>query len=427
MNIKARALFCLLSALPVYALDDYRCTDRSLCELHNHHEVSSIDKAFAKGELDGQIRFAYISQKNYADDDISDPSTLDNYASSIGGQLKYETAKFNHVSLAASAYISQKIKILSADSNSELNGDFFDAEKGSFAYLGEAYIDYENKHLNIRIGRQKLDTPLNDRDDIRMLPNTFEAIMLGYGGIKDTILVAGYIQRWAGYDSGDDISKFKDLPGGVDENTIKGVYLAGVMNESIEDVELQVWYYDMDKTVGVSYIEAVYEKEYKKSGISVETAFQYGNYTEKSSSGIDGDIYGAMLALSYNDVSLFASYNKAESLDAKSITLGFGGGPYFTSMEEMTVDSINDASAYVIGSEVDFSKMVKGLVFAYAYGKFDGDSGATEYEENDFILSYILNDSIDIEASYASVNDKINSGATDTGYDRLLVRANYNF
>ncbi len=414
-----------MALMPLYGLDDYRCTDNSLSEVQAYKSASSFDEAFTQGKVEGDIRLAYINQNNHT----TDPATKDDYATSIGGQLKYETAKFNNISAAASVFVSQKVSKLSGDRNKdELNGDFFDANKDSFAYLGEAYIDYGYKNFDLRIGRQKIDTPLNDRDDIRMLPNTFEAIMAGYGGIDDTVLIAGYINRWAGYDSGDDISKFKDVPGGVDANgnEKKGVYLAGVMNESIKNVALQAWYYGMDKVADVIYVDGIYGTEYD-SGLSVEAGLQYANYAEKSSSTVDGNIIGGSLLIGYSGVSLSAAFNEAESSAGKSVILGFGGGPYFTSMEEMTVDSINDASARVFGAEVDFSKLVDGLSLAYAYGRFDGDAGTTKYEEDDLVLAYAWTDKSDFEISYADVRDKANSGADDTGYDRVLMRVNYYF
>jgi len=402
--------------------------DKSLCEVQEYKEVSSIDAAFSEGWVDGKIRLGYIKQDNHAD---GVPST---YATSLGGQFKYETAKLYHISVAATVFISQKISSLSGDKNKgEVNGDFFDANQDSFTYLGEAYIDYGYKNVHLRIGRQKLDTPLNDRDDIRMLPNTFEAAMAGFGGITDTILVAGYINSWAGYDSGDDISKFKDLPGDVDTSGKhgKGVILAGVMNESIDNVELQAWYYDFDKATGIIYADAVYGTEYA-SGLGVEAAVQYGNYAEKYSSTIEGDVYGGLLSLGYEGVALVAAFNMVEASDGKYITIGWGGGPYFTSMEEWTIDGMNDGEAYVFGAEVDVSKiLIEGLSLAYGYGKFNGNaqttSGSSKVEEHDLIVSYAFAENAYLEMSYADVKDKENKGVTDVGYDRFLVRANYVF
>lgn len=425
LRVSIGMLFAFI--LPLYALQDYRCTQKSLCEIEEYNEVSSLDEAFAQGKTEGNIRLLYINQDNHAE---GTPTT---YAGSIGGQLKYETAKWNHLSVAASAFVSQKISGLSGDhSKNELNLDVFGEEGNSFAYMGEAYVDYYNKQFNFRIGRQKLDTPMNDRDDIRMLPNTFEAVMLGYGGIEDFVFVGGYVQRWAGYDSGGDISMFKDIPNDPDrqENVRKGVILAGVMNESLENVELQAWYYDFDKVAGVTYLDAIYAAEYK-IGLSVETGLQFGNYKESASSGTEGDVYGGILAIGYSSFSLGAAFNAMDTADGKTLVLGYGGGPYFTSMEEMTIGYMNDAEAYVFSAEVDFEKFsIDGLSLYYAYGKFNGNDGAGDpqkYEENDVVLSYGFHDNADIQISYAMVDDKAHSGAEDSGYDRCLMRANYYF
>lgn len=420
-------LWGILMTSSLLALDDYRCTEKSLCEVQDYNTVSSIDEAFADGKVEGQIRLLYINQDNHA---VGTPTT---YGTSIGGQLKYETAKFNNISVAVSAFVSQKINGLSGDhSKNELNLDIFGENGNSFAYVGEAYIDYAYDQFDLRIGRQKLDTPMNDRDDIRMLPNTFEAAMLGYGGLKDTVLVAGYINRWAGYDSGADISKFKEIPGDVDADgkTKKGVFLVGISNESLENTELRAWYYDFDKVSAVVYLDIVYGTEYK-SGFSTELGAQYGNYSEKSSSGIEGDVYGGTLGMGYASVSLGAAFNTTDSASGKTIILGYGGGPYYTSMEEITISDMNDAEAYLFSAEVDFSSMsIDGLTLYYAYGKFNGKDGAADakkYEENDVVLGYGFTDDADIEVSYAMVNDKSHSGSLDEGYDRFLVRLNYNF
>lgn len=431
MKMRRAGLLTVLMTSSLLGLDDYRCTGKSLCEVQDYKTVSSIDEAFAQGKVEGQIRLVYINQDNHAD---AAPTT---YGTSIGGQLKYETAKFNHVSVAASAFVSQKINGLSGDFNSdpsknELNLDIFGENGNSFAYMGEAYIDYAYKKFDLRIGRQKLDTPMNDRDDIRMLPNTFEAAMVGYGDIKDTILVAGYINRWAGYDSGADISIFKDIPGGVDAdgNAKKGVYLAGLSNESLENTELRTWYYGFEKVSGVVYLDAVYGTEYK-SGFKTELGIQYGNYSEKSSSGVEGDVYGGILGMGYGSVTLGAAFNLMDTPSGKIAILGYGGGPYYTSMEEMTIGSMNDAEAYVFSADIDFEKMgIEELGIHYAYGKFNGNDGAVDakkYEENDIVLSYGFTKNADIEVSCAMVNDKSHSGVLDEGYDRFLARLNYNF
>ncbi len=409
-----------ISAMPLLAMHDYRCTDTCLCEEHHSLNVSSFDKAFEQGNVSGNIRVAYINQDNAIG--------ADSYATSIGGELKYETAKFYHTSFALSTFISQKVSPLSGDfDKDELNLDFFDSDGSSFAYLGEAYIDYNYKNFDVRIGRQKLDTPLNDRDDIRMVPNTFEAVTIGYGGIEDFVFMAGYITRWAGFDSGEDISAFKDIPGDISATGEHGshAYLAGVMNSSVENLDLQAWYYDFDKLAGVLYADAVYESNYNDN-IPLSLGLQYAHYHEKSSSMVEGNVYGVNFATGYNIFNISAAYNSVDTQNGKIIVIGHGGGPYFTSMEEMTIDAISNAQAYVVSADME---LFQNLTLSYAFGHFDGKDGLSdvEYEENDVILAYQFYEKLDVEASYADINDKKNSGSGDTGYKRGLVRLNYNF
>ena len=420
--IKKRVLNLVIfvSAMPLLAMTDYRCTDTCLHEESPLIEVNSFAKAFQNGDASGDIRLAYINQNNVGG--------ANSDATALGGELKYETAKFYHTSLALSTFISQKISPLSGNiDKDELNLDFFDSDGYSFAYLGEAYIDYNHKNLDIRVGRQKLDTPLSDKDDIRMVSNSFEALSVGYGGIKDFVFMASYITKWAGYDSGGDISAFKDMPGDIDASGEHGshTYIAGIMNSSIENLELQVWYYDFDKMAGVLYGDAVYESSYNDN-IPLSFALQYGHYNEKSSSLVAGDVYGATFSTGYSKFNIALAYNNVNTQSGKIVVLGYGGGPYFTSMEEMTIDAISNAQAYVVSADIE---LVKDITLSYAFGHFDGKDGGAdvEYEEHDIVLAYQFYEKIDIEASYAGVSDKKNSGSSDTGYKRSLVRLNYNF
>ena len=148
--------------------------------------ASGIDEAIVAGKAGGQIRAAYIANEYDAGGN--------DYGTSIGGVLKYETAEWNGVKLAAAAYVSQKLHFATGSfDEGKASPDFFAEETKSYAYVGEAYLDYTLGDLNLRVGRQLIDTPFADTDDIRMHPNTFEAAIATYGGIQGTTLVGGYV------------------------------------------------------------------------------------------------------------------------------------------------------------------------------------------------------------------------------------------
>ncbi len=415
----------LVSTL-LFAMDDYRGTESCLCDENEKlTNVSSIDAILTQGKVNGNIRLAHIYQRDDA------TGSKDTYGTSIGGELKYETAKFYNMSAGVSAFISQKIDPLSGDFNkNELNTDFFNEKGNSIVYLGEAYIDYKQNKFDVRFGRQKLDTPFNDRDDIRMLPHTFQGLTVGYGGLEHFVFMAGYVTKWSGFDSGQDISKFKDLPGVIsttNENG-KGLSILGVQNNSFENIDLQAWYYGFDKQADVLYLDGTYEAEYDNS-LTFGGGVQYANYNEKDSSSFEGNVIGVQIEIGFDIFTIGAAANYVMTADGKKLFIGYGGGPYFSSMEELNINEINDAKAYNISAGVALNMIANDLELSYSYGHFEGKDGASDVEkvENDLILGYQFNNKMDLEISYADIDDKKNSGAADTGFDRLLIRMNYVF
>ena len=382
--------------------------------------AADINNMFAAGKAEGQIRAAYVNQDNAVD--------TDTYGASIGGVLKYETAGWNGVKLGVAAYISQKLSFATGD-DERSSGDLFAEESTSYVYAGEAYIDYSTDNFNLRIGRQLIDTPLADTDNIRMHPNTFEAAIASYSGIEGMTLVGGYVTRWAGYDSGNDISKFKKLAGEDSD----GAAVAGIVHEGIENLTVQGWYYSIDRLADAFYADATYAFPLGKS-IGMELAGQFASFDEKNNSGLDGNVYGVGLYLNFGMLTVSAAYNKASNGDGKSVSNGFGGGPYVTSMEEMTIDGFEDAKAYQLSAEIDMADAgIDGLVLMALYGDFKSAPAHMKLQETDLIAAYTISKTLSAEVSYAMLHDENENtgddGFTpyDGGYDRLLVRLDYNF
>lgn len=379
---------------------------------------ASIDEAFKSGKVSGQLRAAYVDQDNAVDSDT--------YGTSIGGILKYETGDWNGFKVGVGAYISQKIGFATGD-NEKANNDLFASNAESYAYVGEAYVDYTLGDLNLKVGRQLIDTPFADTDDIRMHPNTFEAAIATYSGFDKTTLVGGFVKRFAGYDSGDDISKFKRLDGA----NSNGAAVVGIVNESVENLKAQAWFYSIDELSNALYADGVYTLAFSET-MGLELTAQYANFSEKKASGMDGNVYGAGAAFNVGALTLGAAYNKSSSDDGKSISNGFGGGPYLTSMEEMTIDSLEDARAYQLSAELDLADAgVEGLTLTALYGSFKSTPMDIKVKETDFIAAYAINEALTAEMSYAMIDDKNKNtsedGLYDGGYDRFLVRLSYNF
>ncbi|MDD2368170.1 MAG: OprD family outer membrane porin [Sulfuricurvum sp.] len=381
--------------------------------------ASTIEDVLNEGTLTGQFRAAYADQDNALG--------ADTYGTSLGGMLKYETVSWNGVKAGLSAYLSQKLPFATGN-NEKANGDLFAEGTKSYLYLGEAYLDYSSDEFTLRIGRQQINTPFADTDDIRMQPNTFEAAIASYKVFEDTTLVGGYINRFAGYDSGNNISKFKKLDGADS----KGAAMVGAMNESIENLALQGWYYKVDRFTNVFYTDAGYSIPLNESA-GIELAGQFGYFSEENNSGIEGNVCGIGATLNVGMVAMSATYNKTFNDPGKAITNGFGGGPYYTSMEETTIDGLEDARAYQLNTELDMSEIgIDGLKLAVLYGNFKGKSQGLDarVSEYDAVVAYTFNDAISADMSYAMIKDKnknFSELGTNGGYNRFLLRMNYSF
>lgn len=376
-----------------------------------------------KGSVSGLIRFAYVDQENAAN--------TDRYTTAFGGILKYETPVWNGLKAGVAGYGVQKLPFATGSRfEDKSNLDFLGENANSFAYVGEAYVDYTANDLNIRIGRQLIDTPLVNTDDIRMFSDTYEAALATYSGIDKTTLMAGYIKRWAGYDSGADISKFKKV---ADESL--GAALFGVVNESIDDLMVQGWFYSMDKKADTFYADACYNVK-ATDALGFTFMGQYAKVKEDRKadgtlSNTDGHIYGLAVNAQWEMLTVGAAYNAVSNKEGKSLDLGLGGGPYYTSMEEWTIMGMEDARAHQYKAVVDMTDAgIKDLCITTLYGEFRSVPAGTKMTEWDVIATHTYSDTLSMDVSYARVNDKYDNAdgsGGDAGYDRFLARVHYRF
>ena len=109
----------------------------------------------------GAIRVGYQNSKidKDSDDEIA-----------LGVKLHIETAPYSSLQLGATLFTSQ------GDGKANFEGiPFFDENGKNYATLAEAYLKGEYNNTIFILGRQELETPFAQSDDICMIPNSFEA------------------------------------------------------------------------------------------------------------------------------------------------------------------------------------------------------------------------------------------------------------
>ena len=389
-------------------------------------EVSTVDKfksMFTDGKVSGQIRSVYAGY----DRKIG----YNDYATAIGGQLKYELASFNGFNAGFAAVTSQDINFATGSNdkhNSELSSVL-----GDYTELSEAYINYKYEGLNLRIGRQTLDTPLADSDDIRMIPNTFEAYMATYE-LSNFIFTAGNLQKWQGVDAG--LGYDEDIR--LDSNWIdtgdNGTWLGGVTYSGA--VDANAWYYDIDNDIDrvkATYLDFGTGYEFSKDLI-FHANLQQLNEQDISGSSVEADIYGALVELEAYGFGFNVAYNYSAGNAGKSTFSGIGGGTMYTSMDTMIIDEVTyngDATALVSG----VIYQIDNFAFLYAYGDFKGytkeDSSNNALKahivEQDIGFEYNVNDEFVVAAIYVIEEDKESSAKTENDWNRAQIMVKYDF
>ena len=374
--------------------------------------ASDITQMFKDGKVSGELRSVYAGYEQ------EEAGVSDTYATAFGGQLKYELAELNGFNAAAAFRISHDIGEATGDDgkqNPELS-----STDGEYTVLSEVYLNYNNGDFNFRAGRQIVDTPLADSDDIRMIPNTFEAYIATYE-LSNFSFIVGNLQDWQGVDADLDLEWEKT---GED-----GTWFGGV-TYSANDIEASAWYYNITKQINAAYFDISYNYKINED-ISLLGAAQYLNESEISNSGEEASICGVLAELSAYDFGFSLAYNQSEKQTGKTSFSGFGGGTLFTNMDTMIIDEITadrDTNAIVAG----ISYEIGDLGLSYAYGEFDGDADsagdkANIIEHNIGFEYSVIADKLGVSGLYLISEDKENSAKTAYDFDRFQLMVAYSF
>ncbi|CAA6800710.1 MAG: Unknown protein [uncultured Sulfurovum sp.] len=354
-------------------------------------------------ELNGYIRGTYHihdikNDKKYEDD-------------AIGGKLHYETPSYEGMKLGTSLYFTSK---LFNDDNSDiipLRGEY---EK-SYTILGELYLEGKLGETRLKIGRQELNTPFADMDDIGMVPNTFEGLTLVNNDVENLELFVGQINKMSGVGA-EVVDEFTRV-NGSDNMQIVGATYSG-----IDKVTLDAWYNRLKNAEidGIAYLASNYEDNFQNYNYALGLQYAHQSYLL----GEDTEVFGAKLDLGFQNlgVILTGAYNKINGNVASS---GFGGGPFFSASEFLVIDNAGkDTHTKSFGVELDASTLgVNDLTLGLGkmYIETEDKKKASEF---DVCASYAINEKLIIDMVYAYLKPET-VGIRNA--EHLHVYVNYNF
>lgn len=388
-------------------------------------EVTTVDKLkkmFKKAKISGDLRSIYSRFYN--------KNESDRYATAVGGSFKYELAEFNGFNAATTFRTTNKLNFASGDGenfNPDLTGS-----KGSSNELSEAYVNYEYKGLNLRAGRQVIDTPLADSDDIRMAPDSFYGYTGSYEADTFSVML-GHLRQWQGYDAG--------LDKGWVKTGKNGVNFFG-LTYSKKMIDSSMWYYNMSNASDTDILNGADENGNNsfytdlsghfdiKQDFLLHLNVQYLHQSELDGSNVKANIYGGLAEVLVDGFSLGLAYNKSIRQKAKHSFSGYGGGTLYTSMDTMILDEItNDRDAQAAVASLSYQFL--DCNFLYAYGEFKGDADSLGVKEHiaahNIVVQYTTKKGLTLGSVYIHHKNKEDSMNTFYNGSNFRVFASYNF
>lgn len=369
--------------------------------------AAGIDSAFKEASYDGNLRLGF----QYQDQEKSH-NTL-----AIGGKLGMQTAPVAGIHAGVAFYTTDGIvsdRHIGIE-RKNFGVPFYDNENHNYTLLGEAYLQANYQKSVLTIGRQVLDTPFADSDDIGMIPNLFEAYTLTSHALRDTTLVLSHITKWAGVDAPEH-DNFTKL------NSGSGVQTLGAIYEGIPQTTFSAWYYHANDMADLLYLETGYEGEYSAGDYSFGIQYALEDYSGSEKAAV----YGAtgMLSLKESGISFTLSYNQTDSTGAVAADNFFGGGPFYAASEHLTIAEAGiDGKGVMGGISLDGAAygaegVTLGLTHLYLKGD---DAKATE---TDLLLNWSPAEKVSLDFIYSDVDNRLDDSES---FKNLRFFANYYF
>ncbi len=318
------------------------------------HVAESFGDMFSNGVFYGRLR----SNTFYYQWEDENDKQNDHLISALGGSVIYQSGAYQGVDFVGGLYFSQAFFNHSDDPVGSLKPgkdvlsryDYANTSNKSMATAGQAYIRYSGiAKTQIALGRQLVETFYTKSNDTKMIPNTFDALVVSTKAIPDTAITLGYLaeqklrdhtqshgvlvfgdanssshaqSQWS---ENDDSAMHKGLTysrlsaAGVDPDT--PLITGDITNSSISDLKLDASFY----TVPDLLSEVMFEANYKIAfgSFSVTPGVRYIKQFDDGAGEIGGASYSGKLAGKSGES---GGYKEADSLESQMIAARIVGG-----------------------------------------------------------------------------------------------------
>lgn len=348
---------------------------------------SSLADWFRGGTFKGHFR--YVNSVT-----INEGKSKDYYANALGGGVRYETPEHKGFTGAISGYYIFNVgstDLTTPDSISNSSNRYeiglFDMEhpdnKMDMDRLEEFYVQYHQRNLRFKLGRQLIESPLVNGQDGRMRPTELSGITTNYS-IKKHTLSLNYFwaasprgtTRWSpieeamgiwpqGYDAEGDKLHY--------HGTIDSKGLFAIADEiRFKKSSFSYWAYWIENVHETNYLE--YKQEIAKDSnttfnVCVQGILQYGTTNRGTNTylriGHRSQVMGIKVSLLRKQNSYFIASNYFFGGDPFLFPRELGREPFYAVFTRERLEGCASALALAIGDEIRWKPAKTLLSIAY--------------------------------------------------------------
>ena len=453
--------------------------------------VDTLSEMFTEGIFYGRLRmnsFKWDWRNEKAG------STQDNKAFGLGGSLAYKSAAYNGLSAQAGLYFTSSpfssLRQGEADLKYSKSGkdtfSRYQVDGGGaweYAVLAEANLQYKISNTTATAGRQIFESFLTKSNDTKMIPNTFEGLVIEMNEIPKTKIRGAYFtaQKLRDHTTFHDVITIKDVAGSSwnnnDDSAVhKGLSYANftaagadvnhelivvdMRNNSIDNLQVDVTYgsvpnvissltgelnYKIGLSSGYSLTPGVrYMQQMDNGGGAIGGASLSGNVTAANGAAsgyndggsLDGSLAMARLVLKNGPLKAQIAYSAvSDNADIVAPWRGFPTGGYTRAMAQYNWRANTKTTAAEVHYDFDKAGLVSGFsaMARYAIQDFDeAKQGTGGVQADSKILHVDLRENITkdlyakVRVGLVSADSRV-GGIDQDSYNEYRFELNYLF
>lgn len=390
--------------------------------------------------VSGDIKSYYFT-RNYSNLD----APPDQSAFALGGNLNLESAEFlNWFRVDVGIFSSQSLG-LNSDNPKQVDNTLPGYDLTS---LGQAYLQYQNNGLTLKIGDQLINTPWLNSNDSRMIPASYQALYADYSLTPELSLIAfrqtAFQSRTSDSYSGLNLYNVNDqIFGGtplanLGNTTDIGTFAAGSTFQNV-NIKGEIWgyqFYDFAKLFYGNFIYTFNNSTAITPILGIQLARETGdgsNLLEQTDYGfVDNNIYGAMIGINIPHGGLTLGYNNIPRENGafhngdivSPYTTGYAVDPLYTT--SMIQGLVEKSAGNAVKLTANYNVWDDQIKLAASYARYYTAPIVANTNETDFDITYLPSGKF----KGLSIRDRIGymRGSTTDGnfvYNRLMLEYDF--